>query len=471
MDATPPGRGLAPDPAVPTGEARGDRRHANDAGRARPRSRGVRPGARARPPARRRRHRPAHPVARRAPARRARQIARTRTRTGRRHRAGRDRAGAVLAGLDLPALVASDAGLREGILLDAVGWRPSSAATLARVARLRPDALGARRARHSAGPRSPSCSVRLSFGCPPSPQSVEASDGSRCRAASCGASSPARRSPMRCRSCSASRPNGSADRGHVPGGERHHAEGRRRGRRRLRPPPRGGAATPTERDAVGEAHAPRPRPRGGRRARERRARPRAGRRHPGVDRHGGLGVHGPDPGAVPAAARPLAERRLRAAGLPPADRGRPPRAGARAGSGCASARARTGSPRTGPSPARRTSTGTTRAWPGCCFSPRGPGGRGIRRPSRRTTSGWSGSSPTARGSSGSPPIGTSSRCSTGSVRISTGRSLDLGVRLRVLVPFGEDWYGYFVRRLAERPGAISVPPHAPRRAGMSAPWS
>ncbi len=30
---------------------------------------------------------------------------------------------AVLAGLDLPAAVVSDAGLREGILLDAVGWR------------------------------------------------------------------------------------------------------------------------------------------------------------------------------------------------------------------------------------------------------------------------------------------------------------------------------------------------------------
>jgi proline dehydrogenase len=32
--------------------------------------------------------------------------------------------------------------------------------------------------------------------------------------------------------------------------------------------------------------------------------------------------------------------------------------------------------------------------------------------------------------------------------------LDLGVRLRVLVPFGEDWYGYFVRRLAERPATL-----------------
>jgi proline dehydrogenase len=29
-----------------------------------------------------------------------------------------------------------------------------------------------------------------------------------------------------------------------------------------------------------------------------------------------------------------------------------------------------------------------------------------------------------------------------------------GVSLRVLVPFGEDWYGYFVRRLAERPANL-----------------
>ena len=33
--------------------------------------------------------------------------------------------GAALAGLGLPALVVSDSGLREGILLDAVGWRPA----------------------------------------------------------------------------------------------------------------------------------------------------------------------------------------------------------------------------------------------------------------------------------------------------------------------------------------------------------
>jgi exopolyphosphatase/guanosine-5'-triphosphate,3'-diphosphate pyrophosphatase len=33
---------------------------------------------------------------------------------------------AALAGLGLPAAVVSDAGLREGVLLDAVGWRPST---------------------------------------------------------------------------------------------------------------------------------------------------------------------------------------------------------------------------------------------------------------------------------------------------------------------------------------------------------
>jgi proline dehydrogenase len=31
-----------------------------------------------------------------------------------------------------------------------------------------------------------------------------------------------------------------------------------------------------------------------------------------------------------------------------------------------------------------------------------------------------------------------------------------GFRLRVLVPFGEDWYGYFMRRLAERPANLRL---------------
>ena len=34
------------------------------------------------------------------------------------------------------------------------------------------------------------------------------------------------------------------------------------------------------------------------------------------------------------------------------------------------------------------------------------------------------------------------------------RLLQAGLRVRVLVPFGEDWYGYFMRRLAERPANL-----------------
>jgi len=33
--------------------------------------------------------------------------------------------------------------------------------------------------------------------------------------------------------------------------------------------------------------------------------------------------------------------------------------------------------------------------------------------------------------------------------------LAAGLRLRVLVPYGEDWYGYFMRRLAERPANLA----------------
>lgn len=42
--------------------------------------------------------------------------------------------------------------------------------------------------------------------------------------------------------------------------------------------------------------------------------------------------------------------------------------------------------------------------------------------------------------------------------VSTGRQRELveqGRRLRVYVPFGTDWYGYFMRRLAERPANVA----------------
>ena len=99
----------------------------DDPGRARSRSRGVRPGARAWPPAQRGRRRAADPLARRAAARRPRAIARPEAGRADVIVPGGVVLGAVLAGLCLPDLVVSDAGLREGILLDAVGWRPAPA--------------------------------------------------------------------------------------------------------------------------------------------------------------------------------------------------------------------------------------------------------------------------------------------------------------------------------------------------------
>jgi proline dehydrogenase len=36
-----------------------------------------------------------------------------------------------------------------------------------------------------------------------------------------------------------------------------------------------------------------------------------------------------------------------------------------------------------------------------------------------------------------------------------GRLREAGLRLRVLIPYGEDWYGYFMRRLAERPANLA----------------
>jgi proline dehydrogenase len=35
------------------------------------------------------------------------------------------------------------------------------------------------------------------------------------------------------------------------------------------------------------------------------------------------------------------------------------------------------------------------------------------------------------------------------------RLADLGHRVRVYVPYGSDWYGYLVRRLAERPANLA----------------
>ena len=54
------------------------------------------------------------------------------------------------------------------------------------------------------------------------------------------------------------------------------------------------------------------------------------------------------------------------------------------------------------------------------------------------------------------PTATSSRCSTASAPTSSGGSRADGERVRVYVPYGADWYGYFMRRLAERPANVAL---------------
>ncbi len=40
-------------------------------------------------------------------------------------------------------------------------------------------------------------------------------------------------------------------------------------------------------------------------------------------------------------------------------------------------------------------------------------------------------------------------------RAEQGRLAETGSQVRVYVPYGSDWYGYLVRRLAERPGNLA----------------
>ena len=50
--------------------------------------------------------------------------------------------------------------------------------------------------------------------------------------------------------------------------------------------------------------------------------------------------------------------------------------------------------------------------------------------------------------------GSSSRCSTASGRTSSADWPGAGHTVRVYVPYGEEWYGYMMRRLAERPANL-----------------
>ena len=58
-----------------------------------------------------------------------------------------------------------------------------------------------------------------------------------------------------------------------------------------------------------------------------------------------------------------------------------------------------------------------------------------------------------RASAGRPTT-SSSRCSTASAPTSSSGWPGWGTRMRVYVPYGDDWYGYLIRRLAERPANL-----------------
>ena len=50
---------------------------------------------------------------------------------------------------------------------------------------------------------------------------------------------------------------------------------------------------------------------------------------------------------------------------------------------------------------------------------------------------------------------TSTRCSTASARTSRSGWPPQAQKMRVYVPYGDEWYGYLVRRMAERPANLA----------------
>ena len=52
------------------------------------------------------------------------------------------------------------------------------------------------------------------------------------------------------------------------------------------------------------------------------------------------------------------------------------------------------------------------------------------------------------------PIASNSRCSTASAATSRRHWSQDGYRLRIYVPFGREWFPYFMRRLGERPANL-----------------
>ena len=206
---------------------------------------------------------------------------------------------------------------------------------------------------------------------------------------------------------------------------------------------------------LGEAHPARARPRQGPLPAQPRASPGAGgsARELRLDRHGELSLRRSHARALPEGPRALAAYRGGAAGLSLPDRpGRgepraprcrhPPRQGRVPGAG---------EPRL--SRRRATWTQASKASPAAC-SPRMRRGRARCSTSRPTT----GRSPAVCTRSSTraafPPPPTSSRCSTASSAAQQRSLVADGRRLRVLISYGDYWFPWYMRRLAERPANV-----------------
>ena len=84
-----------------------------------------------------------------------------------------------------------------------------------------------------------------------------------------------------------------------------------------------------------------------------------------------------------------------------------------------------------------------------------PDRRDASRRSRRTTIAWSSTRSPSFGSTASGPSGSSSRCCSASGATCRSGCSPQGWAVRIYVPFGDRWYPYFMRRLAERPANVS----------------
>ena len=213
-------------------------------------------------------------------------------------------------------------------------------------------------------------------------------------------------------------------------------------------------AAGARRAGVGQADAARPRPRRrclrGKPADPRRAR-RGARQHV-LDRHGEQQVRRSDAGAVPPRPPAFAAGRPVPAGVPAPHRGGSRVAACRSRPLSASSRAPTGAagdrvPQEGGRGRELLPAGRSNA----------PARRATRHLARRRHARRAGSSSGCGPSSRSttfPRPPTSSRCCTASSGPLQARLVREGAPLRVLISYGEFWFPWYMRRLAERPANV-----------------